>query len=284
VLLLQNETNLVPYIIDRAYEKGMRTLFNPAPFTPALSELDYHKISWLVLNEIEAVGLGKGQTPAQSLQNIRTRYPNVAVVMTLGGDGCVYADAERTLTHPAFCVEVVDTTAAGDTFIGYFLGAIVQDKKAAVAIARASAAAALAVSKKGAAPSIPYAKEVTAALGCLKAISKATTRRAHLQGRIEEYLRANLSDANLEGLARELGYSKAYTGELVRELLGTTFSQLLQQMRCGAAAELLLEGEHSVEDVIAKVGYKNESFFRVLFKKRFGVSPNHYKKNGGGAV
>ena len=204
--------------------------------------------------------------------------------MTLGGDGCVLVDAECTIVHPAFCVDVVDTTAAGDTFIGYFLGSIVQNKSAAVAIARASAAAALSVSKKGAAPSIPYAKEVTAALGYLKTASKATTRRAQLKGQIEDYLRTNLGDANLTDLARVLGYSKAYTGELVRELSGTTFSQLLQKMRCQAAAELLLAGEYSVEDVIAKVGYKNESFFRALFKKYFGVSPNHYKKNGGGAV
>ncbi len=284
VLLLQNETNLVPYIIDRAYEKGMRTLFNPAPFTPSLSELDYHKISWLVLNEIEAMGLGGGQTPEESLQNIRNRYPGTAVVMTLGGDGCVYADSEHTLTHPAFHVEVVDTTAAGDTFIGYFLAAAVQDKNPVVAISRASAAAALAVSKKGAAPSIPYAKEVTAALGYLKAISKTTTRRVQLQSKMDAYLHAHLSDATLSGLACELGYSKVYTGELVRKLSGICFSELLQQMRCHAAAELLLAGELSVEDVIARVGYKNESFFRSLFKKTFGVSPYHYKKSNGGML
>ncbi len=284
VLLLQNETNLVPYIIEQAAARGLKVLFNPAPFTPELAELDYSKVRWLVLNEIEAAGLGGKQTPEENMQSIRGKYPTTAVVMTLGGDGCLYADADTAFSHPAFSVEVVDTTAAGDTFIGYFLASTVNGRSPKDAVYNATAAAALAVSKKGAAPSIPYAAETESACKHLKAASGASARRQQLIEKINGYLQANLADANLGELAQALGYSKTYTGELVRRIMQLPFSELVQTRRAQAAAELLRESELSVGEIIARVGYRNESFFRSVFKQLYGVSPYQYKKSKEGAV
>lgn len=281
VLVMQNEINLVPYIMERAAARGMRILFNPAPFSADLATLDYSKVTYLVLNEIEACGLGGAPTPNESLQRIRAAYPTTAVVMTLGGDGCVYADATQSFSHPAYCVPVVDTTAAGDTFIGYFLAALVHGEAPKMAVKKASAASAISVSRKGAATSIPTAKELAKALHTLQPISASATREERLCAEIEAYIDAHLVDATLVGLAAHIGYAESYVGELVRHAMDTSFSALLQQKRCAAAASLLLESDLSVQEIIARVGYRNESFFRDKFKQRYGVSPYHYKKKGG---
>ncbi len=282
VLLLQNEVNLVPYIIEQAAARGMQILFNPAPFTQDLVELDYNKITYLVLNEIEARGLGGAETPAENLQRIRARYPQLALVMTLGSEGCIYADAGCTVSHPAFLVDVVDTTAAGDTFIGFFLASIVRGATPATALRKASAASGLAVSRMGAAPSIPHIAEVQQAL---KHLRPSTPRREErLQKEIEDYLDEHLGDAQLASLASRLGYAKVYTGELVQRVMGSSFSALLQDKRCAVAAKLLRESDLCVEEIIARVGYRNESFFRMLFKQRYGTSPYRYRKEGGKTV
>ncbi len=281
LLVLQNEINLVPYIIDRAAARGMRILFNPAPFTPELAQLDYNKITYLVLNEIEACGLGGEQTPAQSLQRIRALYPSITVVMTLGGEGCVYADAKQSFAHPAYRVPVVDTTAAGDTFIGYFLSSIVRGESPKTGVKKASAASALAVSRKGAATSIPHVSELRAALPRLEPINTSTTREERLRVEIDAYIDEHLTDATLDELAARVGYAKTYAGELVRRTTGLSFSALLQEKRCAVAAALLLESDLSVAEIIARVGYRNENFFRERFRRKYGTSPYQYKKKGG---
>ncbi len=281
LLVLQNEINLVPYIIERAAARGMRILFNPAPFTPELTQLDCSKITFLVLNEIEACGLGGEATPNQSLQRIRALYPSVAVIMTLGGEGCVYADANQTFAHPAYRVPVVDTTAAGDTFIGYFLCSIVRGESPKTGVKKASAASALAVSRKGASTSIPHASELRLALSRLEPINGSVAREERLRAEIDAYMEEHLSDATLDALAARVGYAKTYVGELVRRTTGLSFSALLQDKRCAMAAMLLLETDLSVSEIIARVGYRNENFFRERFKRKYGTSPYQYKKKGG---
>lgn len=281
LLLLQNELNLVPYMIERAAARGMKILFNPAPFTPELAALDYSKVTYLVLNEIEACGLGGAETPIENLRVLRERYPNTTVLMTLGGDGCMFASATKSFSHPAFSVDVVDTTAAGDTFIGFFIATVVNGESPETGVKKATAASALAVSRKGAATSIPHAAEIPEALSRLSVISSVTPREEQLLAKIDAYFEAKLADARLSDLAAHLGYAATYTGELLRRVTGRSFSELLQAKRCEHAAHLLLVTDLSVEEVIARVGYRNESFFRNLFKRKYGVSPYHYKKKGG---
>lgn len=164
IVLVQNETNLVGYILEAAHARGMQTVCNPSPFCAELAQMDLNKITYLVLNEIEARGFSGTDDPEESISYFRRRYPHLKVMLTLGKRGCVYADADRTVSHPAFSVKAVDTTAAGDTFTGYFLAALAKKQPYDRAVKTASAAAALAVTKKGAAPSIPTWTEVEQAL------------------------------------------------------------------------------------------------------------------------
>lgn len=168
VLLLQNEINDVDYVVEKAFEKGMTIALNAAPFGPNVKEIDLSKLTYLIVNEIEAAGVGGKATVEENLAEIRRRYPALSVVLTLGKQGCLYADGDRCLRHPIYEVAVVDTTAAGDTFTGYFLASMLSDGDVGTALKTASVASALAVSKKGAATSIPYRDEVRAAMKTLK--------------------------------------------------------------------------------------------------------------------
>ena len=162
-VLLQNEVNLVPEIIRRAHEKGLRVVFNPSPMPENLDALPLACVSLFMVNEIEAAQLAGTDTNADfedTLTALRAKYPNASVVMTVGADGVLYDGEEGRFQLPAFKVKAVDTTAAGDTFCGYFLAAVSAGKSVQTALQEASAASALAVSRTGAAPSVPTADEV----------------------------------------------------------------------------------------------------------------------------
>ncbi len=164
ILLLQNEINLVDDIIARASAHGMVIALNPSPFDSAMTACDLDKVSVFIMNEVEGEQI-TGRRDAESiLQAMADRYPEAEVVLTLGGDGAVYQYAGETVLAPAIPVPVVDTTAAGDTFTGYFLAARMRGETPAEAMRQATRAAALAVSRPGATPSIPVREEVLAGL------------------------------------------------------------------------------------------------------------------------
>lgn len=160
MLLLQNEVNGIDYIIDLAYRKGMRIAFNPSPFDDAVKQCDLHKISVLLLNEIEGYQIAGVKNPDGILGFFKENYPNAAIVLTLGKDGVVYQDQKQRLSHGIYPVKVVDTTAAGDTFTGFFLACVMKNKPVQEALEIASKASSIAVTRKGAAPSIPALDEV----------------------------------------------------------------------------------------------------------------------------
>ena len=164
LLLLQNEVNLLPYIVDRAHEKGLRIALNPSPFNEKLDAVDLNKIGLFLLNEVEGFQLTGEREPGAILDAMRARYPRAAVVLTLGAEGAYYdGDGERVF-QPAFPVEAVDTTAAGDTFTGYFIAGLAEGLPVAETLRRSARAAAIAVTRPGAAPSIPSRAEVERAL------------------------------------------------------------------------------------------------------------------------
>ena len=138
----------------------MTVVLNPSPFSPALIEAGLGKVDYILLNETEGKQLTGFEAPADILNTIRTSYPALKVVLTLGKDGCIYDDGEQRIAHGIFAVKAVDTTAAGDTFTGFFIGAVSRGCTPADAISQASAASAIAVSRPGAAPSVPTADEV----------------------------------------------------------------------------------------------------------------------------
>ena len=277
-IILQNEMNDIELVIEKAAKKGMSIVFNPAPFSENLKNIDYNKIAYLILNEIEVRGLGEKETPEENLNQIKKLYPDTNIVLTVGSKGCIYSDSDVTFYHPAFSVDVVDTTAAGDTFIGYFIAEISKGTSVTDAIKIATGASALTVSKKGASTSIPFAYDVAKALKTFKPLNQSSGREGVLRDKINAYLDEHIKDAKLGELAKALGYSEAYTGRLVQRIMGMSFSKVLQDKRCALADKLLSETELSVEEIISRVGYENESFFRAVFKEKYGASPYQYKK------
>ena len=163
-LLLQNEISNLPYIITQAHQKGMVIMLNPSPFNHVIKQLDLNLIDYLLLNEVEAAGFCGSEDSRQFSLWMEQNYPRLRAVLTLGKRGCDYIAPEEFFHQEAFTVKAVDTTAAGDTFAGYFMAGIAKGETPQNAVRSASAAAALAVSKAGAAPSIPLESDVIKAL------------------------------------------------------------------------------------------------------------------------
>lgn len=163
ILLLQNEVNMLPEIIEKAYAKGLQIALNPSPIDESLCQLPLDHIRWLILNEIEGHDLTGADTPEDIVEALLKRCPNSGIMLTLGHAGSLYAENAIRLHQPIFPVTAVDTTAAGDTFTGYFLAGIVQELPMEDILCRAALASSIAVSREGAAQSIPTLAEVIAA-------------------------------------------------------------------------------------------------------------------------
>ena len=164
ILLLQNEVNMLPYIVDKAYEKGMQIALNPSPFNEKLNAVDMGKISIFLLNEEEGGQITGLTEPDDIIAKLLELYPHAKIVLTLGKDGAIYADSTQKHFQPIFKVQAVDTTAAGDTFTGYFLAGLCENMPIPEALKMSAKASSIAVSRAGAVPSIPYREEVLKAL------------------------------------------------------------------------------------------------------------------------
>lgn len=160
IILLQNEVNELDYIIDTAYEKGMMIILNPSPFDSALENCDLSKVSLFLVNEIEGFQITGEKEPEKILAKIKELYPKAKIVLTLGGDGSVYQDETGIYKQGIFKVKAVDTTAAGDTFTGYFISSILDGTPVEEGLKLAAKASAIAVSRPGATDSIPLREEV----------------------------------------------------------------------------------------------------------------------------
>ncbi len=164
ILLLQNETNLVPYILKKAHAAGLQVAFNPSPIPSAVGDLPLECVDFFLVNRGEGAAMaameGENFSPEEVLESLATAYPAACLVLTLGSGGVLCKAGEKVYAHDIYSVKPVDTTGAGDTFCGYFLAGICQEKSIDECLERASAAAALAVSRPGAAPSIPLRAEV----------------------------------------------------------------------------------------------------------------------------
>lgn len=163
-LVLQNEINELPYIMGQAHKKEMKIVLNPSPMNDRIFELPLAYVNYFVLNEIEAgqlldMEIKEGFDGKELSKKLLERFPEAAIVLTLGSDGSVYLDKQNRVCQSAFRVKTVDTTAAGDTFTGFFIGGILKKLSVGDAMEMASKAAAIAVSRAGAAPSIPLWKE-----------------------------------------------------------------------------------------------------------------------------
>ena len=166
ILLLQNEINEIPYIMERAHARGMKIVLNPSPMDAKIAEMPLPYVGCFVLNEIEAGQiLGLREEESWSMQGealakaLSEKFPGAEIVLTLGGAGSVYYGQGKVVKQPIFKVQAVDTTAAGDTFTGYFLAGMIEGLPIEKIMKLAAKAAAIAVSRAGAAPSIPTRRE-----------------------------------------------------------------------------------------------------------------------------
>lgn len=162
-IILQNEISELPYIISEADKKGMKIVLNPSPMDDIiLKEADLSLVSCFLLNEVEAKALlcNNESEPEKLMELIVGKFPKAGVLITLGGDGSIYGKDKKIIKEAAVKTDVRDTTAAGDTFTGFFVTGLLSGEDMGEVLKRASMAASIAVSRKGAATSIPTLKEV----------------------------------------------------------------------------------------------------------------------------
>lgn len=161
VVLMQNEVNNLPYIMHAAKAKNLKIALNPSPITPALLEYPLELADWLLVNETEGAQIsGCNGSHPEILKALHEKYPQTAIVLTLGSDGVLYQDANETAGEKCFKVKAVDTTAAGDTFTGFFLTCCLEGMPVQQCLTMASKASAIAVTRAGASTSIPMRSEV----------------------------------------------------------------------------------------------------------------------------
>ena len=160
LLILQNEINGLDAILRQAAERGLTIILNPSPCDEAVLACDLSLVRWLVLNEVEGGQITGQQESGAILQALARRYPQTGVVLTLGSEGAFCRAEGDTIYQPCFRVKPVDTTATGDTFLGYFAAGLAQGLPLKPSMERAAAAAAIAITRQGAAPSIPLREEV----------------------------------------------------------------------------------------------------------------------------
>jgi len=152
-VLLQNEISALPDIFQAAAARRLRLFFNPSPMVNALAELPLELADTLLVNEGEGALLNRLAPEKLAQCNVLT---------TLGSRGACYRSRSgETFAVPAAkASKIVDTTGAGDTFTGYFVAGLARGLAVDAAMTEAAAAAAIAVSRPGAAASIPYAREL----------------------------------------------------------------------------------------------------------------------------
>lgn len=165
LILLQLEINLdvVKQTISVAHDAGVPVILNPAPAIDLPAEL-YRQVTYLIPNETEAsllssVEVKDEQSAAKAAMVLLERGPQ-AVIITLGGEGAILVTREKKQYFPAFPIQAVDTTGAGDAFIGGFASALVEGKDLETAMRMASGNGALAAMKLGAQASLPTHAEL----------------------------------------------------------------------------------------------------------------------------
>ena len=165
-LMLQNEINDLDLVLRLADERGCRVAFNVAPADGREAGYDLSGVRLLIVNEVEATALAGvdavGGDWSGVMAALGERAPRADIVLTLGSDGLVYADGTGMATLEAHAVRAVDETAAGDAFIGYLMGSLIRGDSMEYALRMGSAAGALAVTRPGAASSLPNLADVRA--------------------------------------------------------------------------------------------------------------------------
>ncbi|UVM54100.1 ribokinase [Pseudomonas sp. B21-012] len=166
VIICQLEVPMatVAYTLERGRALGKTVILNPAPASGPLPAEWFAHIDYLIPNESEAEALSG--LPVNDLDSAKAAATHLLamgvgkVIVTLGAQGALFADGQVFRHFPAPVVQPVDTTAAGDTFVGGFAAALARGEAQGAAIAFGQRAAALSVTRAGAQPSIPHLSEL----------------------------------------------------------------------------------------------------------------------------
>jgi ribokinase len=160
VILLQNETNLIPYIMERADERSLPVCFNAAPMDSGVPDYPLALVSTFFINETEGEAFTGREQEEEIVDEMLRRFPSSHVVLTLGKEGVLFGSRQERIRIPEYPVEVVDTTAAGDAFTGYYMAGLCEELPVEEMLIQANIAASLSVMKPGATDSIPMKKDL----------------------------------------------------------------------------------------------------------------------------
>lgn len=162
VLLIQNEISSLSYLIYEAHEKGLKIVFNTAPMNEKVFSYPLELVDIFIVNEIEGAGLARifSNDYEEIIEALKNAYPDKQIVLTVGESGSYYLHGDILIHQKAYRTEAVDTTAAGDTFTGYFLSSYLEDNDPQKALNLAAVASSITVQGKGAAQSIPDLEQV----------------------------------------------------------------------------------------------------------------------------
>lgn len=148
IVLVQNEISVTAQVIEEAHKRNMKIFFNPAPMDEKVLSFPLELVDTLIVNETEMAELEKSRRKLDFCNLLLTMGSEGAVYYPQNGSGKIFVEAHKV-------EKVVDTTGAGDTFIGYFIAGITGNSDIKSAMRQAAAAAALSVTRAGAAESIP---------------------------------------------------------------------------------------------------------------------------------
>lgn len=162
-LVLQNEISHLDRAMQRAIERELRIVFNAAPMTAEVTDLPLADLDLLLVNEIEGEAISGAGEPDTVLATLARQFPSVNIVLTLGEAGAQFMGPAGQFSVAAPAVQAVDTTGAGDTFTGYFVAEYSKGTEIEAALTIACTAAAVSVTRAGAASSIPARSELAIA-------------------------------------------------------------------------------------------------------------------------
>ncbi|MGY0400226.1 MAG: ribokinase [Ostreibacterium sp.] len=161
-IICQNEMNCLDILLNEAYQRNIPVVFNAAPYSISLRNVALHRLHSLVVNETEAMTLAEESTIAKAFARLKILYPQIRIVLTLGAKGAWASYNGKDFQQSAYPTKVIDTTAAGDTFVGYYVASLFRynpdDLPSALALG--SKAASLTIRHAGAAESIPNLEQV----------------------------------------------------------------------------------------------------------------------------
>lgn len=160
MVLTQNEVNDISYLLHKAHEAELVTILNPSPMNAEIEKVDIRDLSWLIMNETETLALTGKEDPKEAYAALKAVNPDLSAVITLGKDGAWCFHKGEELFQSAFTVKAVDSTAAGDTFTGFFFGTLLRGGSPKEAMLLATKASAISVTRPGASISIPTLEEV----------------------------------------------------------------------------------------------------------------------------